>query len=233
METETKIKSNYSTPIAIVLAGVIIAGALYFNDGRKPAVPTQPVQDKQVSVDIKNVKTDGDPFIGNPNAPVTIAYWSDYQCPFCKLGEQNAINPLVNEYVKTGKVRVVFKDFAFLGPDSQTIALNARAVWEAYPDKFYEWNKTLFANQGQENTGWATKAVIASLTAKVPGIDQAVIDGLLEKNSVKYQAAIDADKAEAVKFGINGTPGFIIGTQIIPGVPQYPELKALVDSLLK
>jgi len=232
---DSKTNSNYAVPVAIVLAGLFIAGAVFFSDNKKAPVPvvgTNP-QAQNSNVDIKNVNLDGEPFIGNPNAPVVIAFWSDYQCPFCKLGDQSIITPLVEEYVKTGKVKVIFKDFAFLGPDSQTLALTARAVWEAYPDKFYEWNKTFFDNQGQENTGWATKAVIAKLTAKVSGIDQTVIDGLLVKNSAKYQAALDADKVEAGKFGINGTPGFIVGNQLIPGVPQYASLKTIIDGLLK
>lgn len=243
MESETNPASasnkvNYSTPIAIVLAGIIIAGALYFSDSKKVTAPdtsSNPINQKLV-VDVKNVKTDGAPFIGNPAAPVVMAMWFDYQCPACRYNEQMIVSPLVEEYVKTGKVKVVFKDFAFLGlptiPDSMNLALTARAVWEAYPGKYYEWHKTIFTNQGQENTGWATKAVITSLTKKVAGIDTAVIDDLLTKNSAKYQTMIEADKAEGVRFGVNATPSMIISDQLIRGVPQYAELKSFIDGLL-
>ena len=227
-------KSNYSIPIAIVLAGIIVAGALFFS-GRQPVPPknTDKAINQVIAVDINKVNIDNQPFIGNPNAPVVMAEWSDYQCPACQYADQNLITPLMAEYIKTGKLKVVFKDFAFLGPDSQAISITARAVWEAYPDKFYEWHKTFFDNQGQENTGWATKTVIASLNAKVPGIDQAVIDALIAKNSAKYQAAIDADKAEGSRFGVNATPSFIIGNKLQVGVPQYATVKSLIDSLLK
>lgn len=241
MEPETKQDSttpsfttNYATPIAIVIAGVIIAGAMFFSDGKKPVAPVNNTSNNNqaTAIDIKNVNTDGAPFIGNPNAPVIIAQWFDYQCPACKYGDQNMITPLVSEYVKTGKLKIVFKDFAFLGPDSQSIALTARAVWEAYPDKFYEWHKTFFDNQGQENTGWATKEVITALTKKVAGIDTKIIDGLLAKNSAKYQAAIDADKEEGAKFGINATPSFLIGDKVLAGVPAYATVKTMIDALL-
>ena len=222
-------KSNYSIPVAIVLAGVIIAGALYFNDGKKAVVP---VPEKTQAL-IEQVSTAGEPFIGNPNAKAVMAEWFDYQCPACQYADQNLITPLVADYVKAGKLKIIFKDFAFLGPDSQTLAITARAVWEAYPDKFYDWHKTMFDNQGQENTGWATKAVINSLTAKVAGIDQSVIDGLIAKNSAKYQAAIEADKAEGGKFGVNATPSFIIGDKLQVGVPQYSAVKVMIDALLK
>lgn len=238
METETNsnnvgAKSNIAVPIAIILAGVIIAGALYFSDGKKAVNTDNTLNNKAVAVDVKNVNTDGAPFIGNPNAPVVIAEWFDYQCPACKYGENNLITPLVEEYVKAGKLKVIFKDFAFLGPDSQTLSLTARAIWEAYPDKYYEWHKTIFTNQGQENSGWATKAVINSLTAKVKGIDIAVVDGLLAKNSAKYQAVIEADKAEGAKFGINATPSYILADQLMVGVPQYTAVKTFIDGLLK
>lgn len=239
METETNVgstgKSNYSVPVAIVLAGIIIAGALYFNDGKKVVNPPEKVTNTadKTLVDIKNVKIAGNPFVGDINAPVTIAEWFDYQCPACQYGDKNLITPLVADYVKTGKVKIVFKDFAFLGPDSQTLALTARAVWEAYPDKFYEWHKVFFDNQGRENTGWATKEVIKSLNKKVVGLDQAVIDDLLLKNSAKYQALIDADKAEGAKFGLNATPSFIISDKVFVGVPQYTAVKTIIDSLLK
>ena len=227
METETK--TNYSIPIVIILAGIIIAGAMYFNDGRKTEKPT----DQPLIVDIKNVNVDDDPFIGNPNAPVVIAEWFDYQCPACRYADQNIITPLVADYVRSGQVKIVFKDYAFMSADSFSIALTARAVWEAYPDKFYQWHKVFFDNQGSENTGWATKEVINSLTSKVPGIDLAVIDGMITKNLVKYQTAMEADKQEGLSFGIRSTPSFIIGDKLQVGAPQYSSFKILVDSLLK
>jgi len=218
------------------LAGIIIAGALYFNDGSKAVAPAQTATSTGSLV---NINTNGEPFIGNPNAPVTIAIWLNYKCPVCKYEEQNFMPSLVNDYVKAGKVKVIFKDLVFLGPDSQTLALTARAIWESYPDKYYDWHKTIFDNQGDESKVWATSDVIASLTKKVGGIDQAVVDGLLAKNSAGYASAISADEAEATKLGITGTPSFEIFTastlvtaQPIVGVPQYAQLKALIDPLL-
>jgi protein-disulfide isomerase len=231
-------KNNFAMPIAIVLAGIIIAGAVYFNDGKKTETATNNSNTfGKVVVDIKNVKVEGDPFIGDPKAPIAIAYWFDYQCPACKFSELNLMTPLVADYVKTGKVKVIFKDFAFLGlpqiTDSNTLAITARAIWEKYPNLYYEWHKMIFNNQGQENTGWATKAVIANLTKQIPGIDMAVIDKLIADNSAKYQKAMDGNKAEGVKFGVNATPSFIIADQIIVGAPQYAQLKAFIDNLLK
>ena len=81
-------------------------------------------------VDIKNVKIDGDPFIGQANAPVTIALWGDYQCPFCKRFEVETLPQIIKNYVDAGKVKVVFMDFTFLGNDSITAALYSRSIWK-------------------------------------------------------------------------------------------------------
>jgi protein-disulfide isomerase len=226
-------KTNYSIPIVIVLAGIIIAGAMYFSNSKKALTPViENTSSQSTEAKISQVKIEGAPFIGNPGAPVVIAEWFDYQCPACKYADQRLITPLVDDYVKKGKVKIVFKDFSFLGKDSQTIAITARAVWEAYPDKYYEWHKVMFNNQGQENTGWATKEVIINLMEKVAGIDVNLIDELIAKNSDKYQALVDADREEGIKLGVKATPTFVYADVIESGVPQYSNFKSTVDVLL-
>ncbi len=143
-------KANYATPVSIIVAALIIALAIVYThfaptpQGGNNAAAVAP------SVDIKKVNIAGDPYIGNPNAPVTIAYWSDYQCPFCKQFEETTLMELKSTYVDTGKVKVVFKDFQFLGEDSLTAALYARAVWELYPSEYFAWRIAIFSKQDDE-----------------------------------------------------------------------------------
>jgi protein-disulfide isomerase len=225
--------SNYSVPIAIILAGVIIAGALFFTDGKESkeiAVPQDTNQAKTVS--IKNVTVDGEPFVGNPNAKATLAVWSDYQCSACKVNEERLVSPLVAEYVKTGELKIVFKDFAFFGPDSTNLALTGRAVWDAYPDKYYEWHKAVFTSQKGTNSGWASVENIEKITMTIPGIDIQVIKKLLSEKSTVYQGLVDKSKNEGASFGVNATPSMIIGEELIVGVPQYAEFKLFLDDLL-
>ena len=88
-------KKQMSVSAAIIFAGLLIAGAVYFSNVKQPSTvaiqqPNPQEQQQplaQAVVDISKVKIDGEPFIGDLNAPVTIAYWSDYQCPFCKRFE--------------------------------------------------------------------------------------------------------------------------------------------------
>lgn len=230
-----------SIPLAIVIAGALIAGAVYFASiGRGTGVGGIP--SPSVKVDIKDVKTDGDPFIGNPDAPVVLAYWSDHQCPFCKAVEVGgipqipitpAIPELIKDYVNTGKLKIVFKDYAFLGPDSTTAALYEHAIWELYPDKFYEWRKALMLAQDEENGGFGNEESIVALTNAISGMDGATVKALVEEKTDAYAKSIADDKEEGISFGIQGTPGFITGTKLIAGAAGPEAFRAAIDEQLR
>ena len=237
---ESKIEktlSSLSTPISVVAAGLFIAGAVIWS-GQHPNTqiaggsPNQPPPAQ--TADISKVKTAGDPYYGNPNAPVTIAYWFDYQCPFCRQNEEQTMPQVIKNYVDTGKVKIVFKDFQFLGPDSQTLGQTGRAVWDVAPDKFYAWHKAVYDNQGTENTGWATTEKIRSITEGVLGVsDTNKVLALVKTKGAEYQKLMDADKAEGAGFGVTGTPSFIIGKQLIIGAVPYSQLQSAIETALK
>lgn len=229
------VQPSWLIPGSIVFAGALISAALFFGlqGSVKPStvVAPTPTAPTAIPVDIAKVHIDGSPFIGNADAPIVVAVWSDYQCPFCKRFDQDSVKRLIAEYADTGKVKVVFKDFAFLGPDSDDASRIGRAVWEVAPDKFAAWHTAMFAKQDDENGGWGSEADILALTKSL-GIDSVKVAELLKTKSEVYQAAIDADKAEGGTFGINGTPGTIIGTDMLSGALPYSNVKALVEKAL-
>ena len=234
---EEKSGFTLTTPVAILIAGVLIAGGLYLG----LAGDSTPGPGKAPSVNIKDVKIADNPFIGSPDAKVVMAYWSDFQCPFCKAVEvggvpqipiEPAMPELIKEYVDTGKLKIVFKDFQFLGPDSTTAGLYQRAVWELYPDKFFAWREAMFKAQDEEHAGFGTEDSILTLTRTIPGLDTARLKALVEEKKDSYMQAMDADREEAGKFGISGTPAFITGKKLIPGADQLPAFKAAIDEQL-
>lgn len=227
--SSSSVFEKYGTPVALFLGLVLIAGALMFGKGVAPQGGEEPTP---MAVDIKDVKTDTSPYIGDPNAPVVMAVWFDYQCPFCKQYELSTIKSLNETYVKEGKLKIVFKDFQFLGPDSTDAALFARAVWEAYPDRFHTWYQAVMTAQDEEHGGFGNLASVKELTATVEGIDVAKVEALLNANKAKYEAAIAADRAEGQSFGINSTPSTIVGTQALAGAVPLAQVKAIVDAEL-
>jgi len=228
---------KFSIPLAIVIAGALVAGALYFGGGSGGAPPGSPAP-----VDIKDVSIQADdPVIGEKNAPVTLAYWFDYQCPFCKAVDvggvpqipiEPAMPSLIKDYVQTGKLKIVFKDYAFLGPDSTTAALYKHAVWELYPEKFYEWHEAIFKAQDEENGGFGDESSILALIRTLPGLDAERLQQKVAEKRDAYLALIAEDQQEGASFGIQGTPGFITGTTLIPGADDFSTFKAAIDSQL-
>ncbi len=221
---------------SVILAGILIAGAVIWN-GQHPANPSAPGTQGSgaaPSVNIADVNTSNSPFIGQPNAPVTIAFWSDFQCPFCKMFETQTLPQVVQDYVNQGKVKVVFMDFPFLGPDSMTDAEYARAVWSLYPNLYYKWRTALFNSQPQENSLGAAANIsfLKTTTLSVSGLDWTNITAAVQANQSTYDAAINADKSEGTKEGVNATPSFIIGTQLIAGAQPYSVFQQAIAAQL-
>lgn len=246
----------YALPAAILVGAILISASIFYNtkvlltklDGsslasaqgtgqnviagnNQPTAPAAPAPSQ--SADISKVKTDGDPFIGNANAPVTVAYWFDYQCPFCKRFEETVMPDLMSKYINSGKVKFVYKDFQFLGQDSTNAGLASHAVWEVAPSKFYEWHKAMYNKQDNENGGWGSKDDIIALTKTIPGIDANKVSQLMESKKAEYQKAMDADKAEGSGFGVSGTPSLIVGKQLVVGAQPTTAFTTIIDQLLK
>jgi protein-disulfide isomerase len=221
---------RFGTPIALLLGLVIVAGAIYFGGKFQPTATSQTASTTAAAVDIK---TDGDPYIGNVNAPVTMALFFDYQCPFCKQFDQTVTSQLYTNYVQKGQLKIVFKDFDFIGPDSLVASEYARAVWELYPQQWYAWYTAMFAAQDTENTGFGDEASIKKLTAGISGIDATKVAALVATKKTAYDATAQASFQEGQSYGIQGTPSVIIGTTLLQGAQTYQAVAGLVDAQLK
>ncbi len=228
---------KYLTPIAVVVGAVIVGLAFIFGHGgqAQPTAATTTGTATTPAVNIANVKTAGEPYVGNPNAPVTMALFFDYQCPFCKQFDTTVTPELYTNYVQTGRLKIVFKDFDFLGPNSITASEFARAVWALYPNQFYAWYQAVFAAQGEENRSADPTYLpgLEKITATVPGIDVTKVVALMNQNKAQYDTIIQNDFTEGQSYGIQGTPSVIIGTTLLQGAQTYATVSALVDAQLK
>ena len=108
-------------------------------------------------------------FLGSPFAPVQMVMYIDLQCPICQNFETTITPELISKYIRTGKVRLEIKPWAFIGPDStrgQKAMLAAAAQ-----NKAFEFSQVLYDNQGTENTGWLSDSMIVQIAESVSGMN--------------------------------------------------------------
>jgi protein-disulfide isomerase len=212
-------ENNRATIISLLIAAVLIGGALVYaglssgnRTGQGGAAAGQSSTHSAAAPTSAN-----EPYLGSPHAPLTLYYWRDFQCPFCAKFDTQTLPALVSEYVNTGKLRVVFKDFVFLGPDSETAAEMSRAVWASASSSYDQWQQSIYASQGKENSGWASEQNLLTITATIPGVDVNKVIALMNENSSTYRTAANTDYVEGQQFGISATPGFWINGQSFSG----------------
>ena len=176
-----------------------------------------------------------DAILGNPSATVTLIEYGDYQCPFCTRFFRQTEPQIIQNYVNTGKVRMVFRDFAFLGPES-TAAANAAQCAEdqnklwAYHDALYTAKVGDEAKGGGENDGFYTTAEFLKLAQQV-GLNIPTFTSCVNNNTDANIVA--QEKGAAAAAGINSTPSFLINGTMITGAQPYTVFQQALDSALK
>jgi protein-disulfide isomerase len=145
--------------------------------------------------------------LGRPDAPVTLVEFADLQCPFCAEWSRNAFPELVRDYVRSGKMRIVFRGLAFIGADSQEALRFALAASEQ--GKLWNVVHLLYENQGGENEGWVTDGLLTAVGRAVPGLEVERV--LAERSRSGVETEIAAAQSAATANGVQGTPSFAVG----------------------
>ncbi len=147
----------------------------------------------------------GSPILGNPNAPITILEWGDYQCTFCYKFHQNTLDTINDDFIKTGKVKLVFKDFPLNGPDSLLAAEAAYCAEDQ--EKYWQYHNELYKNWGGEKTGWITRESLDRFAVTV-NLDLDEFNTCLDEQ--KYQNRVIALHEFGKEIGIDATPSFLV-----------------------
>jgi protein-disulfide isomerase len=164
--------------------------------------------------------------LGSPKAPVTVEEFADLQCPFCRDYTVGTFPKLVATYVKPGKVKMVFQNYAFIGPDSLTAARAAEAA--AKQNKLWHFIDVFYNNQGSENTDYVTDDFLKKI-ADGAGVD--VKKMLADRQDPKVDQAIAKAQQSAQQAGVNSTPTFLIKKAGSP--PQKVSAAELESALAK
>ena len=152
-----------------------------------------------------NLIENGSPVLGNSNAPITILEWGDYQCTYCYRFHQNTLDTINEDFIQTGKVKLVFKDFPLNGPDS---LLAAEASYCAEDQgKYWEYHDELYKNWGGERTGWITRAALDQFALNI-NLELEEFNNCLDEK--KYQNRVIAIHEFGKEIGIDATPSFLV-----------------------
>jgi protein-disulfide isomerase len=175
----------------------------------------------------------GSPYLGDPSAPITLVEFGDYQCFFCNKFFHNTEADLLSNYVETGKVKIIFKDYTIIGPDSVTAAHAAHCANDQ--GKFWMYHDVLYNNWAGENNGWASSENLLRFAQNIElDIDKFSQCMLSEIHS----PIIAASNNDAKTLGLTGTPGFFVigvNNQItkIQGAQPYEVFERIFNLELK
>ena len=145
--------------------------------------------------------------LGNANAKATMIEFADLQCPYCRDYAVGGLPAIVKEYVRTGKVKLVFSGMEFIGPDSDKAL---RAVYAAgLQGKLWNYLDLLYKSQGPENSGWVTDGLLRQVGDSIPGFDTDKM--MADRTSPDVEAALAASSQQASSAKVNQTPTFFAG----------------------
>ena len=155
------------------------------------------------------------PIRGDPQAKVTIVEYGDFQCPSCGAFARGVEPELLRRYVDTGKARLVFKHFPWIGSESKLAAQAAACA--GTQGRFWEYHDWLYAHQRGENSGAFSAANLKGFASALR-LDRTAFDACFDGGT--YRAAVERDFAETRALGLNATPTFVIdGTRIVGAQP--------------
>lgn len=165
---------------------------------------------------------------GSPSAKLWIVEVSDFQCPYCKQWHDQVYSMVLDDYVRTGKVRLAYVNFPLSMHKHAQEAATA-AMCAGAQGKFWPMHDALFATQGQWESRPDVAATFDSL-AKSVGANEAEYKSCLTSPSIAALIAADQDRARA--GGVQSTPSFWVGTQLVEGAVPPAEMRAAIERAL-
>ena len=227
-----------SLAIGAVISGICIAVIIFgtenISDDTQKLIETQLVEEeiKQPQITTETFFANTSPILGNPNAPITLVEFGDYQCHFCNVYFQDTQHKIVENFVNTDKVKIIFKDFTIIGPDSVSAAHFAHCAGEQ--ERFWEYHNILYNNWSGENNGWASNDNLLQFANEID-LDMNELKKCNNEN--RYKSLIESSNSDARSLGLTGTPAFFVitnsGAQKIHGAQPYDVFENVFETLLE
>lgn len=189
---------NYYLLAIPAIIGIFVGAYLGITENDK-------VENNETLLTAQKLVRNGSPIVGNPNAPITILEWGDFQCTFCYRFHESSWGIIQKEYIETGIANLVFKDFPLNGPDS---VLAAEAAYCAEDQgKYWSYHDELYANWAGERTGWITDDSLNQF-AITADLDLEKFNSCLGDHKYR-QRVLDLEQFGR-EIGIDATPSFLI-----------------------
>ena len=221
-----------SVAFVVIVAVVIISFSTYYAtllETQKLAQDRFLASQQEPQQEFEN----GSPILGSESAPITIVEFGDYQCEACYAWFHNTRDTLIDNYIETGKAKLIFVDLPFLGRDSPT---SAQASYCAEDQgQYWEYHTMLYTFQdGHPDSGWADRDRLNSFAFSLDMNMDEFNDCM---DSSKYQKRVKANYDEAVKNDVQSTPTFIIISEDgkkkqFSGAQPYSVFSATIESML-
>ena len=221
-----------SVAFVVIVAVVIISFSTYYAtllETQKVAQDRFLASQQEPQQEFEN----GSPILGSESAPITIVEFGDYQCEACYAWFHNTRDTLIDNYIETGKAKLVFVDLPFLGRDSPKAAQASYCAEDQ--GQYWEYHTMLYTFQdGHPDSGWADRDRLNSFAFSLDMNMDEFNDCM---NSSKYQKRVKANYDEAVKNDVQSTPTFIIISEDgkkkqFSGAQPYSVFSATIESML-
>ena len=218
--------NKFLIPSAIVFASVVIAIAVIYST-KNPAPKAEINNGITAALAALPPVSSSDFVLGDQNAPITIIEYGDFQCPYCAKFFKETESSVREKYVKTGKAKFIYRDFAFLGDESFWAANAARCAGEQ--NKFWQYHDYLYSNQSGENQGAFSKDNLKSFASAL-GLDKEKFNSCLD--SEKYTILIQEETKTGGEAGVSGTPASFINGVLYAGALSTASFTKILDDEL-
>lgn len=226
----------YIVPGAIIVAGLLIAGAVIYSERQKreqllelpdtaPA-PNGAEEEREVRINMANIDLENWPIKGDPNAPIMIVEYSDFACPFCAKFSETIFPQLRESYIDTGKVRFVYKNFISVGGQSEAEAAHCARE----QGRFWEYHSILSSRFNADREARRDGIAIYLTYAQELGLNVNDFRACMEGR--RFQDKVNGSTQEGQRNGITGTPSFVINGRLLVGAQPFERFQQIIEEEL-
>ncbi|WP_050179670.1 DsbA family protein [Domibacillus robiginosus] len=212
----------------LVLFATIIGLVLFLNKEDETAQETE-----QTASSNEHPLIEGQPTLGEVEAPVSIVEFGDYKCPSCKQWGELIFPKLVEDYVNTGKAKFSYINVLFHGEESVLAALASESVYKQDPENFWAFHKAVFtaqpATQEHDNPWISVDKLKDIAEATAPNVDLAQLESDLNIEGTHIAEEVSKDKELVHKYKVPFTPTIIIDGVMLKDPFDYEKITSLIE----